>query len=883
MVPKFQAIQAAHEILGDPTQKVKYDAERAKLNRPARDTESPAPPAFKKPAPPRRTDSGYVNGNYPQSSSQPPPRRDASATRYAPQTGPRRPPSASAPGNDKFAQFARAAPQQRWDQAKFDEAARAEAYRGMNAMRGGGMPQTSPLRSRGHPTAPRPAGTSADPYSSGPEPSPGYPGLGRTASGRRFNGPGQSGDEQPSRSAYAQYHRSERDRPPSAGPYPSHEPSPHHRPHEADSPSRTPRPFPPEDFPATRPGLSRTSSRYARSGGERTNLNAGANLGRSASVRNSPIDKRWEEESGPFGAHATPEARSPRPRHRSHSPPRPGVPQFQFTSESSSDGGDSPRPENRPRANLRRPRTHDSGGTPNRPSDDGMSGYFPKTNYTNNRVDDHTYAFPAPEPKGTPLRQAASNEPPHENHDGHDRRASQDDITNPKYEIPPPFAFPKSPPKMWPPWAIPSSICPKTPRKADKLPSIPEGSSPDSPFHTPQSMQRPTRGFSFANNDRSDAQSRSPDKGDSQFSAEHWHDTLGNQPHMFSPPDSMGKDRKSPTKTSRTGRPPQRNYATTKDARRDILNDDLDPNILAGMKHVHPGEVRDKASAFQSGRLPNDFAEKVNGQRHGSKSTTSEPRPESVRTESDHANGHERPTPDEMDVDSPMPRDANSPTSSSEAHYNVTVEEEHSPAPPLDPRQHARRHESESSGLDLNGLAQSAPFVSTESGLKDLNGLGDTLPWASRPSDTLEALNRTNSATLRDLNLPRPPKAPQPLSESELDQHSWKRYGDAMTNYIHDWNKFNNAMIEHFRARQEAVTHGMYRNWVCAVGDGASADDFVASGGTDRAGYATYMTWLEDDRKCRTWWDIAFEEHRVCMEGLGKVRKRVKELGSAKG
>ncbi|KAK3077870.1 hypothetical protein LTS18_008927, partial [Coniosporium uncinatum] len=30
-VPKFQAIQAAHEILGDPDQRAKYDADRRKL------------------------------------------------------------------------------------------------------------------------------------------------------------------------------------------------------------------------------------------------------------------------------------------------------------------------------------------------------------------------------------------------------------------------------------------------------------------------------------------------------------------------------------------------------------------------------------------------------------------------------------------------------------------------------------------------------------------------------------------------------------------------------------------------------------------------------------------------------------------------------------
>lgn len=742
---------------------------------------------------------------------------------------------------------------------------------------GGGPPPTSPLRSRGHPTAQRPPSNGPDPYMSGPEPSPGYPGLGRTASGRRFNGP--SPDEPQSRSAYAQYHRSERERPPSAGPYPQPDPSPLHRPREADSPSRAPRPFPPDEFPSTRPGLSRTSSRYAHGGGERTTLGTG-NLGRSASVRTSPIDKRWDDESGPFGARTVPEDRAPRPRHRSHSPPRPGAPKFQFTSESSSEGEDLPPPGQRAKANMRRPHQEMPSAESMRSNDDGLSGYFPKTNYNSRIVDDHNYQFPAPEVKATPLRKVASDiGSPHENGENGERRTSKDDLPGFRYDSSRPSHTHSSPSTRWPFWAIPSSISPRMSATSGGDFS-PAAGSPQCLFYAPKGTSRPMRGYGFANFESSDAQNTGSAKGDSQFSAEHWHDTLGNQPHMFSPPDSMAKDRKSPTKTSRTPRPAPRNYTTTKDSRRDAVNGEMDPNIMAGMKHVTPDEAHDKASAFQSGKLPNDFAEKVNGHRHGSQSTPTASRPDATRMESNQSNAANRSASDEMDIDSPTALDSES-LGSSETPYNVTVEEEHSPEPSIDPRQNVRRQQSGSNELNLNDLAQSAPFVPTEGGLKDLKDLGDTLPWQSRPAESLEALRRTDSSKLRELNLPRPPKPPHALTESELDQHSWKRYGDSMTIYMHDWNKFNNAMIEHFQTRQAAVTHGMYRNWVCAQGDGASADDFEASKGADRAGYATYMTWLEDDRKCRTWWDIAFEEHRVCMEGLGKVRKRVKELGGA--
>jgi len=356
---------------------------------------------------------------------------------------------------------------------------------------------------------------------------------------------------------------------------------------------------------------------------------------------------------------------------------------------------------------------------------------------------------------------------------------------------------------------------------------------------------------------------------------------------MFNPPQPPARDRKSPSKTSRTTRAGStRIFAPTKDGQRDSADRDIDSNIAAGVRHVNPGGLNTKATAFRSGKLAADFVDKVNASRRNSKaaptdplaSMPSEPVIEAVDSHSD------QPTPDEMDVDSPAPPDSDSAGSS----VNVTVEEEQSPtstSPNRAPHPQTKRHHSDPhiNGFNLNDLKQAGPFTPSKTGLKDLRDLTNNLPYPSRPAENLGALHQTNSATLRHLNLPRPPKIPHCPADSELNQDSWRRFGDAMTAYMYDWTKFSAAMIEHFRARQEAVTHGMYRNWVCAQGDGATAEDFEASGGSDKAGYATYMTWLEDDRKCRTWWDLAFEEHRVCLEGLGRVRKKIKELNTRKG
>lgn len=372
-----------------------------------------------------------------------------------------------------------------------------------------------------------------------------------------------------------------------------------------------------------------------------------------------------------------------------------------------------------------------------------------------------------------------------------------------------------------------------------------------------------------------------------EFHAQKWHEQFDNRADIFSPPEPVARDRKSPSKNLRTPRAGQgRPFVSTKDGRRDAASNDADVGIAVGVRHVEVGDSNTKAAAFQSGKLAPDFADKVNASHRGSQSTPAGPSgsvPAGPDVEAARSHS-ERPTPDEMDVDSPAVPDSDSTGSS----VHVTVEEHHSPISTSSnaaPRQQMPRHQSDTraNGFNLNDLKRAGPFAPSNTGLEDLDDITNSLPYQSRPADTLGALHRTNSSTLRHLNLPRPPKIPHCPADNELNQDSWRQFGDAMTAYMHDWTRFNAAMIEHFRARQEAVTHGMYRNWVSAQGDGATAEDFEASHGSDKAGYATYMTWLEDDRKCRTWWDVAFEEHRVCLENLGKVRKKIKEMNARKG
>ncbi|GAB7356473.1 hypothetical protein MBLNU459_g7236t2 [Dothideomycetes sp. NU459] len=90
--PKFQAIQAAHEILEDPVTRAKYDSDRRKAG---------LLPAFKQPTqypPGRGNPYTQAPSNFP-----PPPRRTAT-------TGTWRTTTAGATGADRFANFQKAAP-----------------------------------------------------------------------------------------------------------------------------------------------------------------------------------------------------------------------------------------------------------------------------------------------------------------------------------------------------------------------------------------------------------------------------------------------------------------------------------------------------------------------------------------------------------------------------------------------------------------------------------------------------------------------------------------------------------------------------------------------------------------------------------------------------
>ncbi len=168
-----------------------------------------------------------------------------------------------------------------------------------------------------------------------------------------------------------------------------------------------------------------------------------------------------------------------------------------------------------------------------------------------------------------------------------------------------------------------------------------------------------------------------------------------------------------------------------------------------------------------------------------------------------------------------------------------------------------RSEPQDASEFNLGGLKNVAPFAPSKEGLKDLGDLSQTLPFESRP-----AIRKPSLAPQR-LALPNPPKGPE--IPDKLTQNAWERYLAQMRAYMYEWNGYNKKMLSHFSDRQREVEDGLAPEWMSAVGEG--------SGG--KGGYGKLMQGIEEDFRVRAHWDVSWEKHRECLQGLGKIRERL--------
>ncbi len=994
VVPKFQAVQAAHEILSDPEQKRKYDTDRArrKISAPIIPRRGPVPPTPSQfPPPPRRAASTATwqtsfasNASHPRTRQPPPPVNP-----------------------EKYAPYARAGAQP-WEKTKEEAQSTADAFRGFQQMKPGQSPTAErfappppPPRPPRYTTSERP--TSYAPRSAGAAPtntprpqrswddfkkagrstpgtesSPGFPGLSRTQSTRMKQGftpatPGGDEPPAPRSSAYATYSRGERPQASASYSYfpeSTAHPSPQTNPQgPGKSPLRHVRSSSrvEEGGQTQRPGLERISTRYGGIGGERTNIANGSGAHRSSSARNSPIDSKWHE-SERNGLHS-PFSRDNPTRHRSSSPnlrPTPVLDSSSSGSETSSEEEVDEqrwpaRPQATPRQARSKPASSDFGG---RTAADGpaSSGLFPGTNYvippTPRDADSGRYQYrPPPLPRNQPTSQAAFNYVPGysstratpqqpmpgagNEHAGPGVPGNGPNMYAPFHSYPQRWSkslrvSPSRPSKGvpslngFPSWAVPSSVLPHrdTPKK-HALDTIREEKRDRIETWRSNTLQstfvEPSRKHArFADSTLSDSsspdvdttklrnqpsfQNASRENVSEKFSASEWNDKLAGAEDLFRPTSSEIPAKRSPVRSAGSrAKSHSRSHTTPiKES----------PNGVSTGANGGSGESSTASAVFVPGKFADDWAEKL---RYQATATSGEdnraktsirgfkvPAPKLQQTHpkaepssgekqasvSPHASsaGSEQKTNedvDPMDIDDSVPsNEPSTPSAVTEAAPpHLTTKEKNDSSAAETPGMHP--YQSTAADVNLNDLSNVAPLKASGTGLGDLKDLNTTLPFKSkaspaRPSQTV--VKGAAVSALKALNLPKPPRNVIPPLENAT-QEAWARYISEMSSYMHDWNIFNKKMLDHFQARQAQLDLTVTSNWMSASGDGPSGEevsrrieDDPSSSSQQKAGYAAYRQWMDEDMTVREWWNVACERHQQAILDLGRVREMVKSL-----
>ncbi|KAL3481996.1 hypothetical protein BJX99DRAFT_112100 [Aspergillus californicus] len=304
---RFQAIQAAHEILSDPNQRLRYDTERLRNGYygPPKSARNNSTAGF--PAPKPNTKAPFAE-------------RPKSFHNHGPSSGAQR-----------YASYARAAPKQPWEKTRDQTQTGADAFRGFQEMKGNGTPGWSSFDPRGRPGqpggVPRPAGTTNgsstktksayEHVHTGTSPTAAESARAQAAKKKGFAPRAAAGGDEPMAANTASYRNASRfDRFTPA-------PSPTSRKQAAG--------FASDAENANTPEHEKLSSKYASTGGEKTFFSSSM-LGRSGSARTPPKNPTSRPRTNPPSP--TPQESA---RHRSASPNMKADRDRNYSSTSSSD------------------------------------------------------------------------------------------------------------------------------------------------------------------------------------------------------------------------------------------------------------------------------------------------------------------------------------------------------------------------------------------------------------------------------------------------------------------------------------------------------------------------------------------------------------------
>lgn len=832
-VPRFQAIQAAHEILGDPAERQRYDIERRKRGG------GGSAYAPRQPAP--RGNPYQATSNFP-----PPPRRTAPGRAPPPPRPDYANPQASS-GANRYTNFPKPPPTQRKENAAEQKANVFNAWQNMK-----NKPSAQPPPQASQADSPHQRAKSAWEYAKESRPGMHRSQSSRTTPKRSGFDPATPGADEPSAAGTSSYFTTSN--------YGRPVPPPPPRPRATSSATPQQHADPLKQFKdqfqtdPSYPEGTRTRTPYNSTGGEKIFVDP---VRRSASQRSSP--HRAPESADPSAHGAS------NPRHHSSSPPRrKGNATRPFSMYSSSEEDEPAPPSHKP-------------SYTNRQGNAGANGYSAPNSANQESNANNDYGGTGPKSKPSmydaffPHKPAPTTTPVH-----------------PNIEMKP---------KEWPYWAVPSSLPPFAPERtlatfkgAIKKRSATNNISP--PSHPTQrhlnyiandgaSFTFPVDPDAFTETNAEQFKSKSAESINTKFTPGDWHGKFEGKPDYFTGPGPSTANRarkepsrppssrqnsmhniKSPTNQSppRTGEKPRPAPPLVK------FSPDEWAKTFKDASFVLPTNPPPKSVSPAKGPPP------MRGRKQSKPRTPGpsvRPKPASVADADEDGNESVQSSNEATATDgSAMDIDPTPPA----PQTNGTQRPKIVPTP-ISQARAAQRDQAQAQGqgqaqeadstLRFNDFANVAPFATTsQEGLTDLNDLTQNLPFESRPAATHPTMPSEPSF----LRLPEMPKAP--ALPPRMTMGVWAEYLPKVAAYVRAFHQFDSHLLQHFAARQhETDALGTPVNWLGAMGD------------TTAGGFGSYMRGIKEDERARMHWDVAWEKHKENMELFEAARARVLKGG----
>ncbi|KAI9713385.1 MAG: hypothetical protein M1828_001419 [Chrysothrix sp. TS-e1954] len=172
--------------------------------------------------------------------------------------------------------------------------------------------------------------------------------------------------------------------------------------------------------------------------------------------------------------------------------------------------------------------------------------------------------------------------------------------------------------------------------------------------------------------------------------------------------------------------------------------------------------------------------------------------------------------------------------------------------------------------LSMSDFRHVAPLTDgTSGGIKNMSDLSASLPFNSQPSSTHPKRLNSDPEPFR-ANIGKAPRIPTP--PQTYTDTTWNYYVGQMTTYVKAWNEFNSRVVSYLqdRAVQQAEMEKGPNGGVLSIWLGVDSEAGALGG------WENYCAGLKDDERVRVYWSSACEKHMEALERHGRMREEVK-------